>query len=472
MRTARRITRNTALLGLAEVISGALQFLIFVYAARTLGSEGFGIFNLAFSISMISLLFFDVGIFSLLIREIARRRESTDSYILNSAVIKAGLSGLILLGAVALVGVMGYRGETAAAVYAMVLFAMFNSFTQLFYAVFRAHERMGYDAALKVVRMALIAGAGYLVLSQGKGPAVLAVVFFSGELAVLLLAFAAKRLRFRKTEARLDIRLMKDILVKAWPFGLTLAFGSVYFYISAVILEAFRGAEEVGVFSASYNLAIAVLFVPNVYASAIYPVMSVLYLDSRKKLKRLFRRSVRYMYLLALPLAIGGFITAEGLITLIYGQEYQGAAIVLRIIMLFVFLKFLNFVIGFGLSAVDRQPERMRAMGIATAINIGLNLALIPQWGLVGAAIAASVGEIFLFLLYYSHARRYLCPVDFETFIIRPALSTAVMGAFLIYSPFAVATDIILSVPIYFAAMTLIGGFDEDDKKVLRRLIT
>ena len=68
MNTARRITSNFLSLATSEIISKILQLVIFVYLARVLGKEDFGIFSFGIAFSLLIVIISDFGLSTLLIR--------------------------------------------------------------------------------------------------------------------------------------------------------------------------------------------------------------------------------------------------------------------------------------------------------------------------------------------------------------------------------------------------------------------
>ena len=87
METARRIYKNTTYLGIAEVISRVLQFIVMLYAARILTQENFGKFSFALSLAFIAVILADLGINVLLIREISRNKKLASKYFINASFI-------------------------------------------------------------------------------------------------------------------------------------------------------------------------------------------------------------------------------------------------------------------------------------------------------------------------------------------------------------------------------------------------
>ena len=71
MNTARRITFNFLSLTSGEIISKILQIFIFIYLARALGKDDFGIFSFGISFAFIIVIIANFGLSTLLVREIS-----------------------------------------------------------------------------------------------------------------------------------------------------------------------------------------------------------------------------------------------------------------------------------------------------------------------------------------------------------------------------------------------------------------
>ena len=153
MGTARRIGKNTLYLGTAEVVSRALQFIVMLYAARLLSQQSFGKFSFAVSLSFIAVILADLGINTLLVREISRNKSLASKYFINAFSIKILLSIITLLVVVLVLNALSYPPDTREIVYIIWLFTILSTFTELFYSIFRAFEMMLYDALLKILRM-------------------------------------------------------------------------------------------------------------------------------------------------------------------------------------------------------------------------------------------------------------------------------------------------------------------------------
>ena len=471
MGTVRNIYKNIIFLSSAEVISKGLQFVLMVYAARLLDKASFGKFNFALSLSFIAIIFADMGINTLLIREVARNKKSASRYFVNSFVVKIFSSIITYFLVVIVLNMLSYPVDTKNVVYAIWIFTIISTFTELFYSIFRAFEKMFFDALIKITRMVLLAAAGLYVLFRGYGVLAFSIVFIAVESAMIILAYVIASRNFIILKPSLNFGFMKEIVKKALPFGISFVFSTIYFYIGSVMLSKMKGDVEVAVYSVAYNLALAILFIPTVYTSAIYPVMSRYFKKSKGELVFLYKKSFKYLYIIGLPISAGIFLLADRIILYIYGKEYLSSAIALQIISFSLFIKFLNFLMGFALSSINRQGRRSFGQGIAAVLNVALNLALIPVIGYKGAAWSILITEIFLFIIYYWYVSKFLYSYNFLPMLIKPLLASAAMALLILYSGLGLVLLIPLSAVVYLAAIFLLKTFEKDDYRILRKIL-
>ncbi len=478
MGTARGIYKNTLYLGTAEIISKVLQFVVMLYAARLLSKEGFGKFSFALSLSFIAIVLADMGINTLLIRDISSNRENkklVNKYFANAAAIKLLLC-IVTYALIELVlYLLNYPSDTKQIVRVVWAFSILSTFTDLFYSIFRSFERMHYDASIKTLRMVLLTAASLYVLFKGYGVLAFSFTFFIVEFAVIIVSgyFAFEKFidfSSAKISKLFDFSFMKSLFRKSLPFGLALVFGSIYFYIGSVMLSKARGDAEVAVYSVAYNIALAILFIPTVYTNAIYPVLSRYFKESKEKLVTLYERSFKYLYIIGLPISIGLYLLAGRIIFFFYGKTYSGSIIALQIISWYLFIKFLNFLLGTVLSAIDRQNQRMMGQGLTAGFNVVLNLLLIPKIGYVGAAWSTFATEIFLFILYYWYVSKNLHFYNFFKILAKPSIAVIAMLVFIRFTGFGLAATILFSALIYFAALFILRTLDEVDYSIFKSI--
>ena len=470
MSTVRKIYKNIVFLSSAEFISKILQFVLMVSAARLLDKASFGKFSFALSLSFIAVIIADLGINTLLIREIARDKNKVDKYFINALFVKVLFAIITYISVFIVINLLGYPKDTRYVVYMVLVFIIFSTFTDLFYSIFRAFERMIFDSIIKIVRMIILTAIGMYVLFYYHNVLLFSLTFIFVEVVVLILAYLIALKRFIKLKSEISLEFMKGIIKKALPFGLGFVFSSIYFYIDSVMLSKMRGDLEVAVYSASYNLALAILFIPTVYMNALYPVMSRYFKTSKENLIFIYKKSFKYLYIIGLPISVGIYFLADRIIVFFYGKQYTGSIIALQIISWFLFIKFLNFLTGFTLSSINKQNKRMLSQGSTAIFNVAANLVLIPKMGYAGAAIANFITEIFLFILYYWYVSKFLYAYNFLPILIKPIIASAIMVAFIKYANLGLGFSILLSSLVYFGMIILLKTFEKDDYGVINKI--
>jgi O-antigen/teichoic acid export membrane protein len=164
--TVRRIAKNTSALLVAQVASYLLAFFYMMYTARYLGPASFGILSFAIAFTGIFVVFGDLGLAPLTVREVARDKSLASKYLVNVSLMKIILV-TITFGLIALtINLMGYPEETIKVVYLLGLSVIFTAFTQMFYSVFQAFERMEYQGIGQMLNAALILGGVLLNMAS------------------------------------------------------------------------------------------------------------------------------------------------------------------------------------------------------------------------------------------------------------------------------------------------------------------
>lgn len=470
MNTARRITANFLSLLSSEIAAKLLQLLIFVYLARAFGTEDFGTFSFGLAFALLIVIIADFGLSTLLVREMSRDKKAASKYISNAIVVKVFLAIITVIAASLFLNFMDYSNEAKLVAYIMLSFTILQSFTDLYYSVFRAFERMHYDASIKLLRMLVLVGIIFYALKNNFSLANASMAFPITEAFILLITVILVYARFIRISLEFDYAFSKEILKKSSFFCLSIVFSGLFMYIDQIMLSKLRGSAEVGIYAAASNIMIALIFIPLMYANAIYPVISRLFVSSKETLKFAYERSFKYMLIIGIAASAGIFALSGKIVSLLYGEEYASTAVVLTILSGYLFLRFANVISGFALSSINRQGSRVVSQGIAALINIILNFILIPVYGFVGAAVATLITEILLFSEYLFFVSRYGLGIRFARLFIRPVVAALIMIAAL-----SVIESLLLSVVIgavvYLGILFLLGAIDREDKRIINKAI-
>jgi O-antigen/teichoic acid export membrane protein len=462
MNTIQTIAKNSGVLAVAHAITMILSLVLVIFIARSIGDVDFGKLGFAQSFTGILVIFADMGLSTVTIREITRQKELTSKYLSNIFLIKLILSVVTFALIALIINLMHYPADTIMVVYLIGISSILSSLSALSRSIFRAFEKMEFEAFLNISKSIVTTGIGLAVLFSGYGLIAIASVYLVAGIVDLLATLVITAKKFAKPKLEVDFSFWKQIIRLALPFS---------FQIDIVMLSVMKGDSPVGWYKAACVLVYSLVIIPDLLSYSIFPVMSRFYISSRDALKKTLEKSAKYLFIIGLPTAIGTILLADRIILLFYGEEFSHSIIALQILSLYLPLRFINHATGYTLSSINKEPLRALSATIAATTNVVLNLFLIPKFSFAGAAIATAITEVALFISYYYFVAKHFHKLELRPIFIKPCLACLAMGIFVFYlKDINLALLVVSAAIIYLAVFYFIKGFDEEDKAIFRNL--
>lgn len=398
-----RLLRNTFFSAVARG-SDLVFLLLLILAARYLGDEHFGKFSFAFALVSILEFFADFGLKELLIREIAREKTAVKTFIGNSLTLKIFLSILTIILIAGVTFSLPIGTDVRVIIYILTLSMVLKSFKFIFRSLLIAYERFDLEAYLVLFERLclLIFGGGSLLMGYN-------IVFFSSMfmltngLSLIVAIFLIRKKIEKEITLSFDLTLMNQLLKKAIPFGLSTAGFMLYFRVDSLMLAFLRNDAEVGWYNASCRIVEGMIVIPTTLYYVLFPRLSILHEKSKRDIEQLVGRAFKFLISLSLPITGVGIIFSRPIIMMIYGEAYINSILALQILLVGVTFMFLWLILVVILNSTNHAVLPFNGGVLATTINIGINIFLIPRYGYIGASISVVTSNIFLFLfLYYS----------------------------------------------------------------------
>jgi len=172
------------------------------------------------------------------------------------------------------------------------------------------------------------------------------------------------------------------------PLGLGVLLSALYFRCDVFFLERLHGVELVGTYNAAFRIVDALRLFPAAALAVAYPTLC-----AASTLRPLRQIS---MGLLAAGLLVAAavYVGAQPLLVLIYGAPYGGGGSALQVLALCVPLFYLNYGLTHQLIAWEQQRTFLGITAAALATNLAGNAWLIPEGGMVGAAVSTLLTEV------------------------------------------------------------------------------
>jgi O-antigen/teichoic acid export membrane protein len=402
-----RVLKNTTFLFIARGIEKATYFLVLIAVARFASKPSYAAYALALYFAGLFFVLFDMGVLPFLVREIARQPDCTGQLLTNGLVLKAVYAVVFLPTLFLVVWFLRYPKETAWAIIIGLVARVLMSLSNVFKGVLRAHGRMEAEAVATTVETVLLVGCTAWGFHAGGSPGVLLLAWIVNGLGGTLTSmwFVHSRIVPLDTLPGPEgFARLKAMAVESWLFGSCMVFTTIYFYLDTVILSRIDVMEAVANYTAAYNLVFALLFFPQVYADVLYPLLSNYYARRPESAASIVSQFSRYLVLIVIPMGVGTMLLAQPIISFFYSAKYNttagtyGAAAALQILVWDCCFAFLDNFWGHALAAQKRQGVVTMITGVGAALNIVLNIILIPRFSFMGAAVATVATEAMCFV--------------------------------------------------------------------------
>lgn len=473
MNTMQRITKNVSVVTLAQILNYILAFFAMMYSARYLGVESFGVLSFASSLTSILGVCMDLGLNTLTIREVARNKSLASEYVSNIILIKIILS-VLTLGFISLIAnIMGYNDQTRTVIYLLAFFTVFSAIYQVFYSIFQANEKMEYQSAGVILYSILLLG-GVLTVIHLKGTVIgISAVYAIGGAAVLVYAFLMFCRKFSIPKLQFNSSTWKSMLKESWPFAISGISYNLYTSIDSIILSVIQGQTAVGLYTAAYRIIIVLIFIPTIFNTAIFPLMSKYYVHSKDTLLFTFEKLFKIMFMVGLPIGVGTVFTANKIILLLYGSAFLSSTIALQILIFSTVLMFARSPFERLLESSNRQIVITKALIIGVVFNVILNLIVIPRYSYIGASVVTVLTDVIVFVLLFRSIKGIGVSFSRNTklSLIKIVIASAVMGVALNYlSDLNVFLLVAIGALIYVVVILALRIFDDNEINMIKSI--
>jgi O-antigen/teichoic acid export membrane protein len=452
------------------------SFFFLMYSTRYLGSENYGILSFAIAFASITIFLADIGIASVIVRDVARDKARTQKYFGNSILLKIILAVITFVSTAAIGFALNYPSSTMQIVLIITLSLIIVSFYGIISSIISAYEVMEYLSLGSIVFNSAMLICALLAIHLNVDIYGFSYVYLISSIISLgyYVVVALRNIPLPKWD--IDLLFWKYMVKEAIPFGLSSIFIRIYYYIDTVMISLLilDPNEAMGWYNAAYRMVLVLAFIPVTFLGSIYPIMSNYYVTSDKYLGFIFERSFKYLMALSIPIGVGTTILGNQLILLIYGPDFAPSTVALQILIWSEVMIYLNSVFGYLLNSINRQMIVAKQTMFASALNIILNLVLIPQFSYVGASSATVATQIFsfFFLLHFASKEGYALPRHMIIHLSKILFACFVMTLFIkLFNGLPLLLLILMAAIIYFIIIILTGVTDKVDIQMARQLI-
>ncbi len=395
MSELKKIVKGTIFVFVSLMLASLLNYISKIFLARYLGPAELGLYTLALTILYLSTSFAIAGVGTSITYFFSKERNETKRREFVSTLLYFSIVSLVLIGVLVVFlpeqisTIFGDTTITPILPFVGIFIIIYGTTTILF-SILRGKENAKLFSVLNAAIPSLFL---FFILFFGVKSAFYAVTLYLVAYVVVSLILTPFLLKMKFTKPNLGL------LKKALPFTIVLFLVEILFkfrrWTDVWMLSWLSSVTNIGF----YTVAVSTAFAFNTILLAfnfLYLPMSTRLTNSKKmdELRRVYNKICFIISLLTAPFTALLFVFAPQFIILVFGKQYLPSVLPFRILMLATFI---NSIFGPNWTNLIAQEEKkilLITAVLSLVLNIILNFAFIPVWGIIGAAIATSTSII------------------------------------------------------------------------------
>jgi O-antigen/teichoic acid export membrane protein len=476
----RRLFSSAALYALGGLAQRGVGFLLIPVYTRVIEPAEYGVLEILNAFSGVFFAVLTLGLTSAINKcwhrdcetDEDRRKLLGTALLIDLPILLAGAGLLVWFAAPVSRMLLGHDGA-AGLMPLVAASAVTFSVGTLVFGTLRAQERAAAFGALTLAQFVLGLGLNVLFVVQLHWGirGILLGNLLSQALSLPLALWMAGALRRFVLDRRLAGHLLR--------FGVMLVpvmlAGWVMDQSDRYLLGRMRGLEEVAVYGVGYKFgSIVDLLVVWPFQLA-WPAFSF-GISNRAGHRETYARTLTYFTLLLALVLVGVSVLARGGLPILVGERYAAAATVVPLVALAYALNGLHYCVSPGVHLAGRTRVFPWLAAAAAVVNVGMNLLLIPSFGMVGAAWATVLAFAVLSVGTMVVAQRFY-PVPYEYGRLARVLGVGAAvwvaaGAMRIEGGVAALAlqlgGLVIAFPVLLA---MLGFFDASERAAVGRLV-
>ncbi|WP_178084405.1 MULTISPECIES: flippase [Pseudomonas] len=379
------LAKSLSAVALEKIILLLVALPVNIYMIRALGPEQYGILSLYIVLATILFQISDCGVRNIFISEYAHTNKAR----LISTYIAIKFAAAIIISTSLLIYYFALGTDNSSGYYIAICVCLLFTFSDIFESIQLSELKQTQAARIRLISGILSNLFRFLMIYLGLPPYY--IIFSYG------LEYAIKGIIIYKTGTTIqnyntNLSYTLKILKRALPLTLSMVFLQLYHRVDIFIIKDLMDDSSVGIYSAAMKLLDYLVFIVVVLNTVVNPILGRE--PSGPKLNKLYQNYYFVIFWGATALCFFTLPFSNFIISSLYGPEYSASTQLLNIMLYSLPFIFLGSVSGFWYVNNGLEIYALIRNIFGLCLNIALNYALIPDYGLQGAAWATLISYI------------------------------------------------------------------------------
>ncbi len=370
----------------ATLVGGKiLTAIVFILLARILQPEKFGLITYFITVVQLMSVLADFGLRSWYQKMMAKKDNLVlFSGLLTWRLIFYGVSVMVLLSLSLITDWLNI--SLLPPIFIALLFEALISVSDAYYLAQQKSIFLGY----KLIARNLLLFTSLLLIKSPADYQRFFLIYNLALIGVLIFYFPLKALDWQWLTTSKKLPKIKTALPYASIDGL----GIIYGRADGLMIENIINSAALGIYGAAYRYLDAFNLLPQALFHNLFPIAAKKNGINFPQVKKM----VGVMTLLGLGVAAMVFFLSDWLTIMLMGEQYAAAGVILRYFSVVIVMFFFNAPLNTVIQSSDQVKRYVPKLGLIVAINIILNLILLPKIGLMGAVYTMIICEMILII--------------------------------------------------------------------------
>ena len=397
-----KVVTNAAWIIVCRIIQAVLNLVISMMTARYFGPSNYGLINYAAAVVAFFVPVMQLGLRSTLVQEYISKPDEEGLVLGTSTVLNILSAFLCIIGVAAFVSITNNNEKETLIVCVLYSAVLLFQATEMIQYWFQAKLLSKYTSLVSLSAYIVVSAYRIILLITEKSIYWFAV---SNALDYLIISgclfFLYKRLGTSRLSFSFD--MAKKLLSRSKYYIVSSMMVTVFGYIGSIALEFFMNTEAVGYYTAAITSAGMTSFVFNALIDSARPMILSYKQTNEIKYKESIIGLYAVVFYVSLVQGVVICVFADIIVKILYGSAYVAAVQPLRVAAWYMIFSYLGPVRNIWILAEQKQKYLWIINLFGAIVSIMLNFVLIPVMGVLGAAVAALITQIFtnVFMSYF-----------------------------------------------------------------------
>lgn len=402
-----------------RIVQMFLSFVVGILSARYLGPENYGSLNYTASYITFFSSVATLGMEGVIIKKMITQPDKEGHFLGGSIVLRlisSLLSSVVVIAVVTLLNPGDFEKTILITIQSIqLIFQVLN----IFDSWFQRYLKSKYISIAKIVATIFVMGYKLYLLATAKS-----VIWFAFSnsltsivIAIVLFAFYKKS---KGPKLVWDVKSGLYVLKDSYHYILSGLMVALYGQMDKIMIGKMLSDIDVGLYTTAIAICSMWIFIPTAVINSFRPMILVLRQSGQIEL---YNRRLRQLYSFIIWLCIGASliicVLASIIISVLYGEAFIGAVDTLRIAIWCETFSMIGTARGIWILAEEKYKYVKYYLAIGVVVNFLLNMIMITEWGIEGAAVATLITQITTSLiapLFFKQTRAHT-KIVFEAFV-------------------------------------------------------